>query len=289
MEKIEFTVDNQYENEKGVFTVISLHRNDMVIRWESGEEMRTPIELQRNIQKRREWEKEQVVAEAEAAKNAATSGKGAPGFAGFKPTDFKVGASKTNWRGRNKLGGTVAGKLPDTTFNFNSWAFATKSELHWQDTAQRKQDPTGAGARFFVRLNTQSLTYGFCIIRPEEADGISKEWTFFSQWLAQDGNDQVLQVLAQDNDLAVYDRIRPAKEGMRPTEKGWQNDDGKKQERVETLTAFVENVPETDGFQLEVAKKMDKLEAVARGEAIVEDITELFTRLMPLYYAAVRQ
>ena len=57
--EIEFVVDEQYENEKGVFTVLSIHRNEMVIRWESGEEIRTDLELQRNIQARRQWEQEQ--------------------------------------------------------------------------------------------------------------------------------------------------------------------------------------------------------------------------------------
>jgi hypothetical protein len=56
----EFVVDEKYENEKGVFTVLSIHRNEMVIRWESGEEMRTGIELQRNIQSRRQWEQDGV-------------------------------------------------------------------------------------------------------------------------------------------------------------------------------------------------------------------------------------
>ena len=68
---IEFIVDEQYENEKGVFTVLSIHRNEMVIRWESGEEIRTDIELQRNIQARRQWE----VLEKEKSILAAKSGR----------------------------------------------------------------------------------------------------------------------------------------------------------------------------------------------------------------------
>lgn len=286
MEKIEFIVDGQYENEKGIFTVISIHRNDMVIRWESGEEIRTPTELQRNIQKRRQWEVMQKEAEEAAAK--AKSSKGQTGFTGFKPTDFKIGASKTNWRGRTQLGGTVATKLPDNVFNFNSWAFSTKSELHWQDIARRKKDPTGIGARFFVRLNTKSLICGFCVTRPTEHEELSKEWEFFSQWLAQEGNDQELRTLAEKDELAIYDRARPAKEGLKPTEKSWHSDDGKKQERFETVSAFIQSSPETASFQLEIAKKMDKIEAIARGEAIAEDIAELFTRLVTLYKAAVR-
>ena len=65
--KIEFAVDETYENEKGVFKVISIHRNQMVIRWESGEEIRTDVELQKRILERRQWEHYKRAAEKEAA------------------------------------------------------------------------------------------------------------------------------------------------------------------------------------------------------------------------------
>jgi hypothetical protein len=55
--EIEFNVDQQYENEKGVFTVLSIREGQMVIRWENGEEIKTEIDLQKRIAERREWEK----------------------------------------------------------------------------------------------------------------------------------------------------------------------------------------------------------------------------------------
>ena len=53
----EFTVDEQYENEKGIFTVVSIHKQDMVIRWQDGEEITTDIKLQSRIQRRQQREK----------------------------------------------------------------------------------------------------------------------------------------------------------------------------------------------------------------------------------------
>jgi hypothetical protein len=53
----EFTVGETYENEKGLFSVISIEKEDMVIRWKTGEEIETSIEFQGRIQKRRQWEK----------------------------------------------------------------------------------------------------------------------------------------------------------------------------------------------------------------------------------------
>ena len=52
----EFTVDEQYENEKGVFTVLSIHENEMVIQWKNGKKIQTEIDLQRRIQERRQRE-----------------------------------------------------------------------------------------------------------------------------------------------------------------------------------------------------------------------------------------
>jgi hypothetical protein len=62
-----FTVGETYENEKGPFLVISITKNDMLIRWKNGEETQTSIELQGRIQQRRQWEKEKAQQEEKAA------------------------------------------------------------------------------------------------------------------------------------------------------------------------------------------------------------------------------
>ena len=55
--EFKFSVDEQYENEKGIFTVLSIQKQDMVIRWQNGEEITTNIDLQGRIQKRKQREK----------------------------------------------------------------------------------------------------------------------------------------------------------------------------------------------------------------------------------------
>jgi hypothetical protein len=52
-----FTIDEQYENEKGIFTVLSIDKDEMVIQWENGKKIQTKIDLQSRIQKRRQREK----------------------------------------------------------------------------------------------------------------------------------------------------------------------------------------------------------------------------------------
>ena len=53
-----FEVGATYENMKGLYEVISIRRNDMVIRWENGDEIETTVDLQRRIIERMTFEKE---------------------------------------------------------------------------------------------------------------------------------------------------------------------------------------------------------------------------------------
>ena len=71
----EFLVDEKYENEKGIFRVMSIEKDEMVIRWANGEEVQTSIEFQTRIQKRRQWEKTFQEGKAAAAKPARRKAK----------------------------------------------------------------------------------------------------------------------------------------------------------------------------------------------------------------------
>lgn len=66
--EFEFTVGENYENEKGVFTVMSIEKDEMVIRWANGEEAQTRMEFQGRIQERRLWEKTMQEEKSAAAK-----------------------------------------------------------------------------------------------------------------------------------------------------------------------------------------------------------------------------
>ena len=70
----EFTVNEQYENEKGIFTVLSIQKNEMVIKWQNGEKMTTDMSLQGRIQRRREREK--LMKEADENDKKSPSRKG---------------------------------------------------------------------------------------------------------------------------------------------------------------------------------------------------------------------
>lgn len=54
----QFEVGAVYENMKGVYEVISIQNDSMRIRWRDGNEVVTPVDLQRRIIDRMAYEKE---------------------------------------------------------------------------------------------------------------------------------------------------------------------------------------------------------------------------------------
>jgi len=58
-EKIEFEVGHKYKNMKGVYEVISINDDSMIIRWKNGEQISTPTDLQRRIIQRMQTEKQE--------------------------------------------------------------------------------------------------------------------------------------------------------------------------------------------------------------------------------------
>jgi hypothetical protein len=53
-----FEVGTMYENMKGLYEVISIQRESMVIRWQDGSEMATTVNLQKRIIDRMAYEKD---------------------------------------------------------------------------------------------------------------------------------------------------------------------------------------------------------------------------------------
>lgn len=285
---IEFVVDEQYENEKGVFTVLSIHRNEMVIRWETGEEIRTDIELQRNIQARRQWEvleKEKATLSAKSGRKSGAA-KAAAIFDGFKDTDFKNSASGTKWRGRNQLGGAVTHKLLDNRYNFNSWAFANKPEMHWLDTTHYKSQSGENCAKFFVRLNLKTMFFGFSLDQSKDENEANPNWDSFMIWLAEDDNEENLHSIALKNEMAIYDKNQAESPLFVPIEGGWRKGGAENEETIDKLSDLIGTLVKDGLVSLEIIKSLDKEASLSNGKNIAVDIAELFSSLMPLYRAA---
>lgn len=290
--KIEFEVDGQYENEKGIFKVVSIDRNEMVIRWENGEEVRTEIDLQRRIAERRRWEKRQREAAKEAAQKSSArsaSRKKKTAFDGFAATDFKKSAQKTTWRSRNQLGMLVAGGIENTQLAFSSWAFRNKPEMHVQDTKHRESTALDNQAKFFVRVDQRALYFGLQLPRPESDSDNPADWEAFLNWLGRPENEKKLQAIAVGRDLTVSNHAQPHPDVIVASDNGWHLDTDEVGEKSGTLSAHIAGIPAADELDLEIAARMAKDDAIAEGKNIAAKIAELYTELLPLYEAIARR
>jgi hypothetical protein len=288
--EFKFSFDEQYENEKGIFTILSINKNEMVIQWKNGEKIKTKIDFQCRIQERRQREKTAGEAKDNGAKSQPRNSaafKMSSEFQGLQPSDFKNSPAGTTWRGRNQLGGAVTKQLPEDAFAFNSWALAKKPEIHWADVEHRKQDDAGSQTFFFVRLDDLSLSYGFCAARPDAKSESSQNWESFAAWLMRKENDRMLQGIAINSKLAVYDLAGSIFGVLLPFEDGWRSEDENEPQKVDMLVTYIDSVLTRDGIDLAIAKKVPKDEVLACGKDIAADIAQLFVLLMPLYKASV--
>ncbi len=288
--EFKFNLDEQYENEKGFFTILSIQKNEMVIQWENGEKTQTELDFQCRIQERRQREKiarEEKDSKAKSQPRKSAALKVRPEFAGLQPSDFKNSAARTTWRGRNQLGGAVTRQMPKDTFAFNSWALAQEPEIHWADIEHRNRGDAGAQTFFFARLDDLSLSYGFSATRPDTKSESSQNWESLATWLMLKENDRMLQALATNGKITVYDLARPAFGVLLPFEDGWRIADKDEPQKIDTLVTYIDSVPTDDGIDLAIAKKAPKDEVVACGKDIAADMAQLFTLLMPLYKASV--
>lgn len=78
MPDIKFEVGSVYENMKGAYEVVSIHRNTMVIRWANGIEMTTTVDLQQRILERMSHEKEVSLARAQTKPKSSKSKRNSP-------------------------------------------------------------------------------------------------------------------------------------------------------------------------------------------------------------------
>jgi hypothetical protein len=180
----------------------------------------------------------------------------------------------------------VTQKIDAARFRFNSWAFGAKPEMHVQDIEHHGGEPIDYQARFFVKVDKQALHYGFHVARAEGKGSGSTDWSAFSRWLAQEENERTLRTIAVKDHLTVSNLKSPSSGTLLASDDGWHTDEKGGQPGIEALTAYINDMSETGPFDLEFAATMDKSDAVACGPDIAVNISQLFTRLMPLYQAA---
>jgi hypothetical protein len=288
MDEIQFEVGGKYENMKGVFEVIAIRRDSMDIRWESGEEISTPIELQQRIIERMQHEKEMEAAKAlQKAKKSKASSKAGKQFTGLEESDFSNTVSKTSWRGRGQLGGAVAQRFKTKQFKFNSWAVLRKPEVNWLDVKRQKQEDLPLQGKFFARVESDHFFYGLTVPAPAPSETQASDWHRLMDWLVKPENDAWLKKQCLAHDLHLCDLGKQGFSGtIASKEDQWVAEQaGKSEPSLEPLSTFLSTCVKSDGVDLRIQKQIDKATAIDKKQGIAGDMATLFETLMPIYAA----
>ncbi len=290
MQGMKFEIGEKYENMKGVFEVTSIEKDSMNIRWEGGEEIVTPIDLQLRIQERMRHEKE--LAEEQAAepkkKGKATGAGEKTEFNGLKENDFSSLVSKTTWRSRGQMGGAVTRLLKSKQFVFNSWVASKAPEVHWLDVTRQKDKDVLSQVKFYARVESNRLAFGLYIPAADPNAIGTGDWHTLQKWLERPENDAWLLKQCADQGLCLSDMGMKGFTGtLEPAENEWVHRSADTQNPVNSLAVFFRGLPNADKIDLRIEKRLEKGDAMKKKLEIVDDIAHLFTTLTPLYAAAV--
>jgi hypothetical protein len=291
-DKIQFKVGNKYENRKGLFEVISIRGDSMIIQWENGEKISTSIEFQQGIIE--EMEKERQGREGIKRKYSVNLKKRqgrklilGNEFNGFKQGDFKGNVTGTTWRRRSCLGGAVTQRLDAGKFDFNSWAVYRRPVIHWADIKHHGSENTWLQAKFLAQLDESNLYYGFYIERSNKPSDKRTDWDAFLSWVKNIENERWLNKISMDNDLSIYDKEQRSFKGVIKSRNYHWKIHGQEGEdmNIDSFSAFLSTLPEIIWVDLVIVKIENKKEVLNKRESIAEDISKLFEILMPLYKA----
>ena len=289
-EEIKFKIGERYENMKGTFEVLSIGRSSMDIRWEDGEQISTPIDLQRRIIERMRFEKQQAVAVAiqKEKKAKASASKKAKAFSGLADSDFGSTISKTTWRGRGQLGGAVAKLLKTKAFTFNSWAVLRKPEVNWIDTQRQKQADLKFQTKFHARTEDNHLYYGLLVPAPDSSSAGKSDWQALMTWLEKPENDAWLAKQVRSYDLSLRDLSEQGFSGTLAVEdEQWVNRaEDQKEGGVVTLQPFLVTAGQSGAMDLRIEKQIDKAAVIEKKQGIASDLVSLFASLLPVYAAS---
>jgi hypothetical protein len=257
----------------------------MRIRWESGEESETDLELQDRILSRFEREVRAAKARPSTPPEEAEPHFG-PRFRGLVATDFTLDAAKTTWRSRTSgIGSSVTQALDAGEFCFGFRVPFRKPMILWADVDQRTGSAAQLQTGFFCRLDEARAYYGFFVERSSEADG-KGNWHRFLEWLNVPEHEETLRSLAAQHGLKIFD-CQETSSFMQASGPQWAWAEGDQHTDVPSLGTFLSGRPAEPGTVLECAVVVEKDRAVRRTLKLGRDIAQTFELLMPLYRACL--
>lgn len=280
-----FQVDSTYENEKGSFRVIAIEGEWMLVEWDDGEQLKTKVAFQEKIQERMEREALQPKTGG-ARKSPDWMGRS---FTGLRPADFQDDVTGTRWRSREQLGGAVAKQI-DAREPMNSWSIYRRPEIHWAAISRYRAEKAWLAAKFFIKLDEESGTFGYYIERSNEKADSRVDWLNFLNWLADENHVTWLHQTMQSRGIRIFDPYGGSEQAFRrtidPHEGKWRvtHPKGKKEEvAITALASYLEKILDTYWLNLIIGHRMTAEELVSQGAGVASTIAGCFTALLPIY------
>ena len=132
-----FEVGEQYRNENGVYTVVTIDEPEMEIEYTDGSTLRSSIRLQRRIWERIQHEQEIATKQSEGSQRTRRRRGGRShaslgrDFHGLQDNDFRRDITGTSWRRRTELAGLLASRLSELNgLVFESHAVYRRPEVY---------------------------------------------------------------------------------------------------------------------------------------------------------------
>jgi len=279
-----FKVGGKYENRKGPFEVVSLVGDMMRIRWDSGEETETEISFQTKI--RRNMERELLEVPKGKTRSPKWFGES---FAGLRPDDFKNDVTGTHWRSREQLGGAVS-RLLNGRAPFNSWAIYKRPEIHWASTRRYQTENPWLLAKFFARLQEESILFGLYIERSDDPDVDREDWIHFREWTKLPGHSKWLhEVLSATDSVLTHPYPTTENQAFSGTITA-KNGQFVHESVAATCTFEIEDLPnylagfdEVKWVNFLIGKRLSRDEAITEGAHVAAVLSAFFNALLPVY------
>lgn len=282
----EFAVGQRYENRKGVYEVISIDGDEMVIRWDTGEQITTPIEAQARFI--RNMEKE--LAEAAGAKRRFRVPKSfGELFVGLKSEDFSEDVTGTHWRSREQLGGAVT-QLLNFSEPFNSWSIYKRPEVHWASVDRYARLPAWLQIKFFARVSTDDLHFGLYVERADNLEDDCSDWLRFLAWAEEANNCGWLlrtmhatgAQLTNPYEHASNQAFTGVVSALGNGHFRWETENPSEIAAAE-LSGFLKALPDDRWLNMVIGRRLGRDEAINAGASIAGTIANFFNTLEPIY------
>ncbi len=283
--KSPFHVGERYENRKGLFSVLSIDGDHLAIRWDTGEEAITSVELQAKVL--RNMERELLAGSTKKGYQAPRSYGEL--FRGLRAEDFTGDVTGTHWRAREQLGGAVT-KTLTASEPFDSWSIYRRAEVHWASIARRRLVSTLLQTKFFVRITSEALLHGLYFERSDDRNENQDDWRRFLVWAENPDNCQWLHRTVLRTG-AAFTNPYPEQRGqcfygdLVALENGsfrYEADPPSVFE-ASALPTFLRNFRDDLWLNLIISRTISRDEAIAQRAGIGSTIGEFFNTFLPVY------